>query len=359
VGLSGPVVCGPRGLILGDINYQVHNQACQELADSLLQRRDPIDWLDWLPLLQNAVTAPPSWIAAFRALSLEQQFELAERLRLPAAGPLADALLVILARYADEIEDDQVRLYILEDAEAVHQRRTQQLQSLQHQMTPLAEQVTGTQQRLAKGFEIAQEITRLEQALAEMRIKESEQDERFTRVHALERELLHLETRKRFLSYYNEAERQHDLQALHTEVTTQQDRKAELERRIAEAVSERDAARRTADKLAEELRTAQDEMASDRTKVASATEEQAALAAELEQRRAEEAQLRTECAQLTQAIAQQQQHLQERREALVQERDRLDELQSASERAGLTELENKVREVYALLPEDLADQAFS
>jgi peptidoglycan hydrolase CwlO-like protein len=48
---------------------------------------------------------------------------------------------------------------------------------------------------------------------------------------------------------------------------------------------------------------------------------------------------------------------QEKEALLKKEQQKLEELQKAAQRSGRAELERKIQEVYALLPEDLVDRA--
>lgn len=246
---------------------------CKTLIDALLARTATPDWLDWLPLLQTAADAPVAYLTAFQELSLEQQFQLIECLRLPGSGPLADGLLILLASRAEEIEDQQVRLYLLEDAQDAWERHRQRLETLQAHLEPLTEAVTEARQRLEESFEQAQEIIRLEQALAQLQARETEAQAQRSRIDTL---------------------RQH-------------------------LAGWRDI---------------------------------------LEAGPAEESRLREEQDRLRQAVAEQERRLQEQRDALADQRRQLEALEAASRQAGLDAVTDKVREVYALLPADLADRSF-
>ena len=78
----------------------------------------------------------------------------------------------------------------------------------------------------------------------------------------------------------------------------------------------------------------------------------------LARQRTLEQRLLQEREQLRGQTMQQEQQERELRASLQAEQSRLRQLREASERAGMTELEQKVRELYALLPADLADQSF-
>lgn len=341
------------------IQLTLETGMCETLAQGFLQRRGAIDWLEWLPLAQVAAEAPLCWAAAFNQLALEQQFSLMDLLRLPAAGPLADSLLILLATYASEIADEQVRQYVLEDAQSAHERHGARLQALQSQLQPLTEQVGRARQRLQNDFDMAREIERLEQALAEMRGQENEQDERFARVHELERELLRLETHRRILAHYDEAERRGYLEQLRAEVTAQKERKAELEQGIAAAIAERDTRQREMDTARQQLDAVGREVGTGLEQATQLHQELARLADELARQRNLEQRLRQEREQLRLQTVQQEQEERELRVRLQAECSRLQQLRETSQRAGMAELEQKVREVYALLPADLADQSFS
>ena len=233
------------------------NLTLRDLVSSYLRRQEPIPWLDWLPLAEIAADTPERLAAAFNELALKQQFDLVGLLRMPDAGPLADAIVIALARYAAEIQDDQVRQFILEDAS---QSRAHQASVLEKIREQLAAQVTAARNRLQADFDLAQEIVRLEQELAEIRQREYDQDERFARVHELEHEILTLEVRRRKLAEYDEAKRRHYLEALQAEVEALQQRKTALEEAIAAAIGEREKRLKEVQGRESELQTKQSEL---------------------------------------------------------------------------------------------------
>ena len=233
------------------------NPTLRDLVSSFLRRREPIPWLDWLPVAEIAADTPERLVAAFNELSLEQQFKLINLLRMPDAGPLADAILIALARYEAEIQDEQVRQFVLKDAS---QSRAHQASVLEKIREQLAAQVAAARNRLQADFDLAKEIVRLEQELAEIRQREYDQDERFARVHELELEILRLETRRRILTHYDEAERRRYHEALQAEVEALQQRKTALEEAIAAAIGEREKRLKEVQGRESELQTKQSEL---------------------------------------------------------------------------------------------------
>lgn len=332
-------------------------EACRALALGFLQRRNPIEWLEWLPLAQIAAEAPAAWVGAFDRLSLEQQFTLLELLRQPASGPLADSLAILLATYVGEIGDEQVRQYALDDAQAAHERQDARLRELQNRWQPLIAQEEQARQRLQQGFDMAVEIQRLEAVLADLRRQENDQDERFARVHELERDCLRLETHRRILAHYDEDERRRHLDGLRAEVNARQERKAELEQAIAVAMGERDGRQREVEGLQRQLDAIARELETGRSQWLQLQQDMSRGADELARQQELSRRLGQEREQLRSQTTQLEQQVRALQTSLQAERDRLRELQASSQRAGMAELERKVREVYALLPDDLADRA--
>lgn len=326
----------------------------RDVVIGLIHRRGPIPWLDWLPLAQTASEDPEALTTVFNQLSLEDQFDLINLLRRPDAGPLADALLIVLAGRAGEIADLQVRQFILEDA---IQARDHQASALQMIRERLITRVESAKSRLQPDFDLAEEIISLERELAEIRSKEEDQDERFARVHELEMEILRLETRQRLLAHYDEKARKRDRDKLKAEVEALQAQKAELEEAIARVIGQRNGALEEVQKRERELHKNQRDLQTARERLAQlehqAREAQESLKAVL----AEQANLQNQQQEIARQIRQLEQDNKSRRNSLEGERKKLKELEIAAQRAGMVELEHKVREVYALLPDDLADQA--
>jgi len=332
------------------------NPTLRDLVSSFLRRREPIPWLDWLPLAEVGADTPERLVAAFNELSLEQQFDLVGLLRKPDAGPLADAILIALARYAAEIQDDQVRQFVLEDAS---QSRAHQAAALEKIREQLSAQVAAARDRLQADFDLAQEIVRLENELADIRQREHNQDERFARVHELELEILRLETRRRILSHYDEAERRRYREELQAEVEALQQRKMALEEAIAAAIGERDKRLKDVRAKEQELQTRQAELQAAQSRLAALEQQVREAEAHLKKARNQQNDLQNRLQEIQAQIRQVEQDNRQRENLVKAERKKLAELQEAARWSGMAELERRVQEVYALLPDDLADRAFS
>jgi len=332
------------------------NPTLSDLVSSYLRRQEPIPWLDWLPLAKIAAETPKQLAAAFNKLSLDQQFDLINLLRMPDAGPLADAIVIALARYAAEIQDDQVRQFILKDAS---QSRAHQASVLEKIREQLAAQVTAARNRLQANFDLAQEIVRLEQELAEIRQREHDQDERFARVHELEQEILTLEVRWRNLAEYDEAKRRHYLEELQAEVEALQQRKMALEDAIAVAIGAQDKSLKDVHAREQELQTRQAELQAAQSRLTTLEQQVREAEAHLKAARNQQIDLQNSLQKIQEQIRQLEQYNRQRENLMKAERKKLAELQEAARRSGMAELERKVQEVYALLPNDLADRAFS
>lgn len=327
------------------------------LINSYFRRSDQIGWLDWLPLAEIAAESPEKWVAAFNTLSVEKQYDYLDLLRDSHAGPLADTLLAILAQSALEISDEQVRDFILEDAQKAHDRTAQRLQVLAERVLPLKEQVAWAEERLTKGFDLGQEITRLEAKLAELRARECGSDEEFARVHALEREIIRLETRRRILASYDTNGRIRYREELQAEVEAHSQRKDALERTIAEQIVRRDTVRREVAGLLAEQETIQAECDSgvNRVTTLSAAVEQLKHAAA--SAKAEVERIRLEHSSLLAEIERQEHNKRESRTYIEHSRTKLEDLQREAAQSGFSQVEAKIREVYSLLPPDQADGA--
>lgn len=325
-----------------------------DMIVQLIRRRGPIPWLDWLPLAAIATENPESLTAALNRLSLEDQFDLITLLRKSDAGPLADALLIVLAERAGEITDLQMRQFILEDAVRARDRQALALETIRER---LATRVDGVRNRLQDGFDLAGEIIRLERELAEIRSKEEDQDERFARVHELEMEIVRLETRQRLLAHYDEEARKRYRDKLKDEIQDLQKRKDKLEESIAQVIGERNNIQEKVQKCERKLQENQLDLNAARDRLAQLERKVEQMQKDLDDVRNEETNLQNQKENIDRQIRQLQQNNDVLKSTLKSERKKLQELEAAAQRAGMAELERKVREVYALLPDDLADQA--
>jgi DNA repair exonuclease SbcCD ATPase subunit len=333
----------------------------RDLMISFLSRRQPIPWLDWLPLAEIAVDTPEQLAPTLNTIELDKQFDLVNLLRMPDAGPLAHTIIITLAQYAGEIEDVQVRQYILMDTVDSWDCTASTLNKIHER---LSERVIAKRKCLQKGFELAREITCLERELADIRAKEHDQDERFARVHQLELEIQRLETRRRILTSYNETERRHYLETLQAEIIPLQQRKTELEQAIADAMSNMRTMERTLQEKRNELQEAAQLRADLERQVQEKENELEQRKRELEQRmrelktaRCHHEDVQKRLQELQSQVERLEKEKQEKEALLKKEQQKLEELQKAAQRSGRAELERKIQEVYALLPEDLVDRA--
>ncbi|GIV64042.1 MAG: hypothetical protein KatS3mg045_1381 [Bellilinea sp.] len=326
----------------------------RDLVISYLRRRGEIPWLDWLPLAQVASETPERWVAAFNQLSLEDQFDLVGFLRMPQAGPLAGALLLVLAHHADEIKDEQVRQFILEDAVEM---RAHQASALQVIRTQLATQVAAAQERLQPAFDLADEIIRLEKELADIRRQEHDQDERFAQVHQLELEILRLETRRRILADYNEDERIRYREELRAEVDAMHQRKKEIEESIGRLIEQRAKVLAEVQTWQQRLQVTQKELQAALSNLNQLQQQVQEAQARINAASAEQRNLINQQQEIAAKIEKLDEDNRLRKSSLEDEKKKLKELEMAAQRSGLVELEQKVREVYAMLPDDLGDQS--
>ena len=204
------------------------------LVKSFLKRKGKINWIDWLPLAEIGVNSPEQWIAAFNALdSTSTRDELLQLLGQPGSGPLADALLILLAQYALQINDEQIRDFVVEDVSQAIERTSDRVKALENECEPLKAQADWMADRLKQGFDLAAEIIRLESRLAELRAEEHSKAEEYDRIHALEREIIRLETFRRSFAGYDMAERNRYKEELEAETTDLRKRKETMQQVIA------------------------------------------------------------------------------------------------------------------------------
>jgi chromosome segregation ATPase len=332
--------------------------AYAQLVRSLIIRPDAIDWLEWLPVATVAAANPERWIAAFRSLSTEDQYELLDLLRNPEAGPLADALLSLLATHASQISDEQIRQIILEEAVSAGQRQAQRMAFVRQRVATLSATVASMQARMTDDFDRGAEAMRLEQELAQLRSREYEQDERFSHVHAIEAEILRLETRRRILERYDFNEREGYAARLRAEFEGAHRTKQQLEQAIAQAMGTRDGLQNEIAELQVQNATAQQEKAqaeAARTELQNST---ASARAEVARLQREGQQLVSEANALTAQCAQLERERRELEALCRRERSRLEELSAAARSAGQADLAERINEIYRALPCDKADEGF-
>lgn len=318
----------------------------ESLLQSMLNSSTAVEWDDWLPLAGLAFANPTDWIVSVQSLTADQQYKLLEYLRREDSGPFADALLILTARNAQEIEDSQVRDYLLADASDAADRRV----ALMSEQRQRVQQLVGTMDaRQSEQFDIAEEMGRLERRLNELR--RDEIDTEYERVHALEREILRLETLQGSLMTYDGAARAavRDGLAQETEVLKQQ--RDRLEQEVATAIGERDVSQRAAGTAAEQLSALQAETEQLRTAAAQAAARTATITTEVNQLRRASVEQSHQLAQLEREHTE----LQERTE---QDARRVTELRDAVGSRGLGALEETLSRVWPLLPADQAEKQF-
>jgi len=322
------------------------------LLERYLNRRGPIPWLDWLPVAIVAADSPESLIAALNALSLDQQFELLHLLR--EAGPLADAIIITLARHAAAIRDDQIRQFLLEDAVMAREHQAEHLRIIRE---CLEQQVKAGRDREFPDFKLAEEIIRLERELAEIRQQEHDQDERFARLHELEQAIVHLTMRRRILAAYDEAARRRHLEQLEHEINSLQKRKKELENDIARYDKELEVHSRSLSNKQKQLQDKQADLRDVQASLGRLEQQLEAEEAALQAARQQRDMLQARLKEIRGQIKRLEQENKQNEDLLKRESKKLLELQQAAECAKMNDLAERVKEIYNSLPEDIADQA--
>jgi chromosome segregation ATPase len=333
-----------------------HNDM-QRLAIGYLKRSGRISWIDWLPLAEVAAESPENWAEAFNQLKDEQQYELLDILRDTTSGPLAETLMFILAAFPLLISDEQVRQFALEFSEQAHQHRVERIERMRDRLLPLNDQLRISRERINEGFDLAIEIQRLEQELTGIRCRETGQDEKFAQVHALEHEIVRMETRKRILEKYDEEARRRYLEELQGSLTAKTAAKEEIERSIATKIVDNDNASKEQANVQAEHNRLQNELEENRKIVAELSVSLGTLTAEASAQRSDAARLRGEHARFLADIERQEKNNRETRNRIDTARVTLQELREDSQRSGMADLEARISQVYALLPPDRADEA--
>lgn len=337
-------------------NSAITIEGLTNLINSYLKRSKHINWLEWLPLTEVVAETPERWVEAFNQLSEEKQYDFIDLLRDEQSGCLADGLLIVLAAHAYEISDEQVRQFVLEDAEHARSRHISRIQVIRDRMEPMSLQLAGAKERLQEGFDLTQEITNLEHQLAETRARENKQDEKFAQIHALERDILRMETRKRILEHYDEPARTSYLNEMKHEIESLDQRKASLEQAIAEIIGKRDALKREVAASESELKALEIEIESLRSRGEETKKGLARLRDVFENTRKEEEGFKAEHIRLMESVEQNEKKNREVKGRIDASRKRLLELEKEAKESRLDDLERRIREVYSLLPADNADR---
>ncbi|RJX18191.1 MAG: hypothetical protein C4575_11100 [Desulforudis sp.] len=314
-----------------------------------------IHWLDWLPLAELALANPAEWVVSFNRLDNDGRNGIISLLRDPHAGTLADSLLVALATCASEIENDQWREYVLEDAVAAHERNADRLTSLRVQAELVARQIAGAEARLLPGFDAAAEISALEKRLTLIRQEEDRLNEQFHEIHRLEREILQSDLRRRVLAQYRFDARQKYLDELQVENQNLDARKNDLENQVNVAKLSRDDAAAKVSSLEAERLALESEQADQLARLDSIQQSMDELRAKQDHTLVEIRQKEEELRHLTTEAEQAERTIREISPRIEKMRQQLSMLEVQARTAGLADLESEVSRVYAMLPDDNAD----
>lgn len=319
--------------------------AIDTLLQALVRPAAQPGWDDWIPLVALALTNQVEWVTAVQTLRDEDQYELLNALR-STPGPFADALVLLTARHAQEIEDPQVRDFLLTDAVEAGDRRLALMVEHRDMLQQLVGQLAARQ---TEHYDLAQEVAELERKLSELRAADIDTERE--RVHTLEREVTRLETFRRSLERYNAAEREAYRADLDHETQTLVRERERVEQDVARALAERDTAQRMAAEATDQLTAQQSELESLRAKTAAITQRIADSTAELHQLRADRNARADELAALDRERA-------ELNSRIAEDSSRLQELRTSPSAQLSEQLAQKVNEVFALLPPDVAERAF-
>lgn len=344
-------------MMTSDDNFQIPTW---DLVQAVLRRGETGAWGDWIPLSVAAAQTPESWIETFLRLRLEQQFDILNLLADSAAGPLADALLLLLAAHANRFGDDQVRQNTLDYASAAYERRILQLDWLKDQLQTLTAGLEHARQRMQEGFDIALEITRLQKELTEIQSKDNLED-RFSEIHTMESEILRLETFQKSLSRYEKDRPQRETYLADLKQETEKFRlqKEQLEYTVAAALAD-----------VNNLRTETDHQEKSRLNAEEETEKLARLKADLDQSlmvlkkenialKAIKSEQERERQLILEEVEILQKEAADRDTHLQSEKKNLEELRIEAERFKDRNVLERVDELYRLLPADRADAAMN
>lgn len=316
------------------------------LLNSLAAAPTPTTWDSWLPLAGLAMADPQDWVVAFQTLRTEEQYQVLELLRREDAGPFADALLTITARYASEIEDSQVRDYLLTDAMAASERRVELMAEQRDRLVQLAGEM---EHRQSAEFDLAEEMGRVERTLSGLRLAEI--DTEYERVHAGEREILRLERFASTLRAYDAEARDSHRQDLVRETESLGQRRHLLEQEIAKAIAERDVSLRAAEAAAFQLAEIQ---AESEQLLASSAESSGSIAAMT----ASVNELRRTGVEQSQQLADLERQHRELSQRIEEDARRVRELRENPAARGMQELLEALERVWPLLPPDEVESQF-
>jgi chromosome segregation ATPase len=338
------------------MNRDTISPELMDLLRSYLRRGNSLNWLDWLPLAELAHDAPEQFIETFNTLdSLEKRSDFINLLKQQDSGPLADSLLITLAKYALLITDEQARDFVIEDAPDAVARTARRVKAMENHSSSLGEQADWTKERLAKGFAAADEILRLEGQLAKLREQEHSK-EGFDEIHALEREIVRLETYRRTFAGYNMTERSNYRDDLVKETERLRAEKETMQQAIASLLVERDAANQQLGEADRNRNNAEAELRAIGESRSEIDAEITRLNGTIASERQSISNKQADCARLQGEVAALEEN-QKKAEQLIREvRGKLELLRDQAQAADRGDVEEKIRELYGMLPNDLADQ---
>jgi len=305
----------------------------------------PIDWDSWYPLAQAAADDPQTLVDAVGALGSEDQYGLLDQLKADG-GPLSDFLIVTLAANHAAFSDDQVRAYALVDSAEALARRQEHLARLAAATRGVTDQLA---ERRRAGFDLASEITGLEQRRNELRAEQLENG--YLEMSAIEWDIARLEVLRTRLDGYDPVERRSRRDALLTATEHLKNERRLVEDEVAKAIRLRDEAEARLLEQQDALARAQ----SEHRDLESRHEGLSARIGELAQSVAELQAAYADRFEQSTALQDEEVRL---RSVLEAEARRLAHLQTSPVAAEATRLRDEIRSLYRNLPDDDADAMF-
>jgi chromosome segregation ATPase len=307
-----------------------------------LRNPTSVGWESWAVVLHAAVADEDRWMQAMLSLSLEDQFSLLEVLK-TETGIYADALLVITGRHAHEVEDEQLREWLLTDAA---ESATRFGDRLEHQREVLSSLTNRHDAEPGAAVDAAAEVARLQARLYELNGAAIGTD--YEQARRLERDVLRLEALARSLDGYDADGRRGERDAMKSQTDELTRMRDELEADLERHRGDRDKALRDRASLERDIA----ELAQEHTRLVEANEatkrDITARNGELDTLRREHTSRSTELKQLENEVA-------DKRRQVEAESSRLDELRSSRSVQANDRVLAKVNELYALLPADGAE----
>lgn len=309
-----------------------------ELVAALLRQPAAANWESWLVVLSQAVEDERAWTDTINRLSLDDQFSLVETLKRDE-DIFADALQILTARNAEQIEDEQVREYLLADAVCTTTRRINWLRAYAEQITHL---LGNADARREPGLDEVAEVAQLDARLFELHRANIEN--RFGEMQRLDRDINRLETFQDALATYDAAERAAHRDQLVAETGTLAEAKKYIEDGIATSTAERI-------RLQQQNRAAQLNLDRIRLEIPDLTNAN-------QQLRDGAAELDAEITRLRDAHTRLSSEKSAREEQIHAEEARIRELQDSPSAQHSQQILDKVHEIYALLPADNAEATY-